>query len=627
MKKPYLLLLALLLPLLAVSQTPAITRLNPTNWWVGMKYANVQLLVYGPQAGTLTYSITYPGVKLTKTNTVENPNYAFLDLSIAPTAKPGIVRLVGKKGTQTVTQNWELKARDNSPKAQGVTQADFIYLAMPDRFANGDPTNDKFADMADPSSDRANPFLRHGGDLQGAAQHIGYLKDLGVTAVWFTPVIENDQSLTDEGGAKRSAYHGYGFTDHYNVDRRLGGNAAYKTYVQQAHAAGLKVVQDAVYNHVGNNHWFIKDLPMKTWLHQWPTYTNTSYRQQPITDPHAAQIDRRVTLDGWFVPFLPDLNQQNPYVANFLIQHALWSVEMFGVDAWRIDTYMYNDQPFMNRCNAALLAEYPRIHIFGESSVSNVVDQAYYVRNKIDFPFKSNQPGGLDFVLENAMLAGLKEVGGTSATGWDNGVQRVYQALAQDAVYQDPGKLVTFIDNHDHNRYLSEVGEDISKYKMGLTWLLTTRGIPSMYYGTEILMKNFKDPSDAEVRRDFPGGWPGDAQNKFTAAGRTAPENDAFSFVRTLATYRRTHPALHSGKLMQYLPQDGLYVYFRYDASGTVMVATNSTDKAAALPTARFSERMSGFSKARNVLSNEALSSLSTIQLPAKTAVVLELQR
>ncbi|MBD2715357.1 cyclomaltodextrinase N-terminal domain-containing protein [Microvirga sp. STR05] len=627
MKKPYLFLLALLLPLLAVSQTPAITRLNPTNWWVGMKYANVQLLVYGPQAGTLTYSVTYPGVKLTKTNTVENPNYAFLDLSIAPTAKPGIVRLVGKKGTQTVTQNWELKARDNSPKAQGVTQADFIYLAMPDRFANGDPTNDKFADMADPSSDRANPFLRHGGDLLGAAQHIGYLKDLGVTAVWFTPVIENDQSLTDEGGAKRSAYHGYGFTDHYNVDRRLGGNAAYKTYVQQAHAAGLKVVQDAVYNHVGNNHWFIKDLPMKTWLHQWPTYTNTSYRQQPITDPHAAQIDRRVTLDGWFVPFLPDLNQQNPYVANFLIQHALWSVEMFGVDAWRIDTYMYNDQPFMNRCNAALLAEYPRIHIFGESSVSNVVDQAYYVRNKIDFPFKSNQPGGLDFVLENAMLAGLKEVGGTSATGWDNGVQRVYQALAQDAVYQDPGKLVSFLDNHDHNRYLSEVGEDISKYKMGLTWLLTTRGIPSMYYGTEILMKNFKDPSDAEVRRDFPGGWPGDAQNKFMAAGRTAPENDAFSFVRTLATYRRTHPALHSGKLMQYLPQDGLYVYFRYDASGTVMVATNSTDKAAALPTARFSERMSGFSKARNVLTNEALSSLSTIQLPAKTALVLELQR
>ncbi|TGE24089.1 alpha-amylase [Hymenobacter aquaticus] len=624
MKKTlYTLLLAATLPLTAPAQS--ITRVNPTNWWVGMKTSNVQLLVYGPQAGTLTYSINYPGVKLLKASPVENPNYIFLDLAISAAAKPGTVSIVGKKGTQTVTQKWELLARDNSPKGQGVTQADFIYLAMPDRFANGDPSNDKFADMADPNMDRANPFFRHGGDLQGAARRIGYLQDLGVTAVWFTPVIENNQGLTNEGNTMRAAYHGYGFTDHYTVDKRLGGNAAYKAYVQQAHAAGLKVVQDAVYNHVGNNHWFIQDLPMKSWVHQWPAYTNTSYRQQPITDPHAAQIDRNVTLNGWFVPFLPDLDQQNPYVANFLIQHAIWSVETFGVDAWRIDTYMYNDQPFMNRCNAALLAEYPKIHIFGESAVSNVVDQAYYVRNKIDFPFKSNQPGGLDFVLENAMLAGLKEVGTPAATGWDNAAQRVYQALAQDAVYQDPTRLVTFIDNHDHNRFLSEVGEDFDRYKLGLTWLLTTRGIPSMYYGTEILMKNFKDPTDAEVRKDFPGGWPGDKDDKFTAAGRSARENEAFQFVKTLAAYRKAHPALHSGKLMQYLPENGLYVYFRYDASGTVMVASNTTDKPATLPTARFSERMSGFTKARNVLTGETLGSLTTLQLPAKTALVLEL--
>jgi glycosidase len=325
-----------------------------------------------------------------------------------------------------------------------------------------------------------------------------------------------------------------------------------------------------------------------------------------------------VTLDGWFVPFLPDLNQENPYVANFLIQHAIWSVENFGVDAWRIDTYMYNDQPFMNRCNAALLAEYPRIHIFGESSVNNVVDQAYYVRNNIDFKFKSNQPGALDFVLEGAMVDGLKH---------DGSPQRMYEALAQDAVFQDPTKFVTFLDNHDHDRFLSVVGEDYDKYKMGLTWLLTTRGIPSMYYGTEILMKNLKNPTDAEVRKDFPGGWPGDKQDKFTQAGRTAKENEAFQFVRTLATYRRDHPVLHSGKLMQYLPQDGLYVYFRYDDKGTVMVATNSTDKPIAMPTARFSERMSGFTKARNVLTNETLASVATVQVPAKTAMVLELMR
>ena len=623
MRKTRLLLLLLvgtLLPLFAGAQAVTIDRVNPTNWWVGMKNPAVQLIIHGPGAGSLAYTISYPGVKLLKAGTVENPNYAFLDLTIAPTTKPGTVQIVGKRPGQTVTQAWEIRARDGAPKGQGVTAADFIYLAVPDRFANGDPSNDKFADMRDPNLDRANPFFRHGGDLQGAAQRIPYLKDLGVTAVWFTPVLENDQPLTNEGGTMRASYHGYGFTDQYRVDRRLGGNAAYKSYVQQAHAAGLKVVQDAVYNHVGNTHWFLQDLPMKSWLHQWPTYTNTSYRYQPITDPHAAQIDRKITLDGWFVPFLPDLNQGNPYVANYLIENAIWSVENFGIDAWRIDTYMYNDQPFMNRCNAALLAEYPRIHIFGESSVNNVVDQSYYTRNTIGFPFKSNQPGGLDFVLESAMLDALKQ-----PVSYDGGVQRFYQILAQDAVYQDPTKLVTFLDNHDHDRYLSVIGDDLDKYKMGLTWLLTTRGIPSMYYGTEILMKNFKDPTDAEVRRDFPGGWPGDKEDKFTAAGRSARENEAFDFVKKLATYRRDHKVLHDGKLMQYLPENGLYVYFRYDASGTVMVASNTSDKPTALPTARFAERMAGFSKARNVLTGENMASLSSLALPAKTAVVLEL--
>jgi glycosidase len=418
----------------------------------------------------------------------------------------------------------------------------------------------------------------------------------------------------------RSAYHGYGFTDHYAVDRRLGGNDAYKDFVKKAHAAGFKVVQDAVYNHVGINHWFLKDQPMKDWLHQWPTYTNTSYKYQPVTDPHGAESDRKVTVNGWFVPFLPDLNQSNPYVANFLIQHALWTVENFGVDAWRVDTYMYNDMPFMNNCNQAMMDEYPKIHIFGESWVNNVVDQAYYTRNKIDFPFKSNQPGGLDFVVFSAINDGLK-------TKSNDGVNRFYEALAQDAVYVNPNKLVTFLDNHDTDRYLSMIGEDFDKYKIGLTWLLTTRGIPSMYYGTEILMKNFKDPSDAEVRRDFPGGFPGDKTNKFEAAGRTDRENEAFQHVRKLATYRRDTPALHSGKLMQFLPQDGTYVYFRYDDKKTIMVATNTTDKDVNLDTSRFVERMKGFTKARNILTDQTLSDLTLIKLPAKTATVLELNR
>jgi neopullulanase len=611
-----------LMALIASSQTTAIQRVNPTHWWAGMKIPTLQLLVYGPNAGTLAYTITYPGVKLVKTHKVENPNYAFLDLTLAPTVKPGTFEIVGRSGSTTLRQRYELKARTAEPKGQGLSTADFIYLLMPDRFSNADPTNDTFADMADPEANRDNPFLRHGGDLKGVENHLDYLKDLGVTALWMTPVTENNQPQTNEGGAMRAAYHGYGFTDHYTIDKRFGGNEAYKALSKKVHAMGMRLVQDAVYNHVGINHWILKDMPMKDWLHQWPTYTNTSYKYQPITDPHSSALDRKVTLDGWFVPFLPDLNQQNPFVANYLIQQAIWNTEEFAVDAWRIDTYMYNDQPFMNRCNAALQAEYPRMFTFGESWVNNVVDQAYYTRNKINFPFKSNQTGGLDFVLQAAMLQGLNE-----GAGWDSGANRVQQVLAQDAVYEDPMKLVTFFDNHDTDRFLSVVGEDIDKYKMGLTWLLTTRGIPHIYYGTEILMKNFKNPSDAEVRRDFPGGFAGDKADKFTAAGRTQAENDAFNFLKTLATYRKNTPALHSGKLMQFLPQNGTYVYFRYDDKNTVMVATNQTDKPVALDMARFAERTQGFTKAKNVLTGDAIGDLKTIQLPAKTALVLELGR
>ena len=622
MKKLFFLLIILSWCRPSTAQPTQIQRVDPTNWWVGMKNPNLQLLVYGPNAGSLTYSINYPGVRLVKSHTVENKNYAFLDLTIAPSAKAGTLQLVGKGGGQTVTRAYELKARDRQPKGQGLTSADFIYLLMPDRFSGGDPTNDKFADMADKEADRNSPFLRHGGDLKGVENHLDYLKELGVTALWMTPVVENNQPQTNEGGAMRSAYHGYGFTDHYTVDKRLGGNQAYKELNKKVHAMGMRVVQDAVYNHVGINHWFLKDMPMKDWLHQWPTYTNTSYKYQPITDPHSSAIDRKVTLDGWFVPFLPDLNQSNPFVANYLIQNAIWSVEEFAVDAWRIDTYMYNDQPFMNRCNAALQAEYPKMFTFGESWVNNTVDQAYYTRNKINFPFKSNQTGGLDFVLYSAINAALNE-----SEGWDNGANRVQQVLAQDAVYEDPMKLVTFLDNHDTDRFLSVIGDNIDRYKMGLTWLLTTRGIPHIYYGTEILMKNFKNPSDAEVRRDFPGGFEGDKDNKFTATGRNKAENDAFNFVKTLANYRKNTPALHSGKLMQYLPQNGTYVYFRYNDKGTVMVATNQTDKPIVLDMARFSERTAGFTSAKNVLTGDVTTDLKTIQLPAKTALVLELQR
>lgn len=618
----------------AWSQTVLADRIEPLNWWVGMKDPRLQLIIHGKNIAGAGVNINYPGVKVERVSKTENPNYLFVDLTISPDCRAGTLSVQlyqdievrkGKRKPATEriakTYPYELKARTDFVKAQGVDASDFIYLLMPDRFSNGDPTNDKYPNLADTQADRANPFLRHGGDLQGVINHLDYFKELGVTALWLTPVLENDQPLTNEGGTLRSAYHGYGFTDQYQVDKRFGGNAMYKKFVEAAHASGLKVVQDAVYNHVGINHWLVKDLPAKDWLHQWPTYTNTSYKDQPLPDPYASKIDREVTSNGWFVPFLPDLNQDNPYVANYLLQHAMWTVEYFGIDAWRVDTYIYNNLDFMNRLNTALLEEYPKLHIFGESWVNSVPNQAYFQRNTIKVPFKSNLPGGCDFQLQFAINDALNQ-----KQGWNDGVQRIYQVLGQDYLYEDPTRNVVFLDNHDMDRYYSVIGEDIRKYSMGLTWLLTTRGIPQLYYGTEILMKNFKNPSDAEVRRDFPGGFAGDKENKFLASGRTQAENAAFNFVKKLANYRKNTPALHSGMLMQYTPVDGVYVYFRYNDQKTVMVVMNTNEQEYSLKTSRFAERIGQATQARDVLTDQMQNITEAIPLNARTTYVLELQ-
>lgn len=601
--------------------SPIIQRVQPTNWWVGMKNPALQLLVYGHNAGKLTYTVNYPGVRIVSTTRVENPNYAFLNLQILLSAKPGTFNIVGKSGSTIITRPYQLLARDKTFRSKGVNASDFVYLIMPDRFANGDPSNDKFADMLDTAADASNPYLRHGGDIQGVINHLDYLQELGVTTLWLTPVIENDEALKAEGPDRMQAgYHGYHFTEHYQVDRRFGGDSAYKRLSDVLHSRGMKLVQDAVYNHVSTDHWMYKDQPTKDWFNNWPTYTGTTHKEQVLMDPYGSVSDKKVFLEGWFVPFLPDLNQRNPLLANYLIQHAIWSTETFHLDGWRIDTYKYNDQAFMNRCNAALLAEYPNIHLFGETVSNNPFGLSYFVRSKVDFPFKSNLPGSLDFPLNYAILDALNQ-----PFSWDGGVNRLYSTLSQDAVYADPMRMVTSLDNHDMDRYLSVIGNDMDKYKMGITWLLTTRGIPSWYYGTEIAMKNFKDPTDAEVRRNFPGGFAGDKENAFTQEGRSKTENEAFSYVKKLANYRKATPALHSGKLMQYLPKDGVYVYFRYNADKTVMVATNTTDKEHELNTDRFSERMTGFRTAKNVLTDKTINNLSQITLPAKTAVVLEL--
>ena len=617
-----------------LAQTPSIERINPTNWYVGMKNPKLQLLVYGKNIKDCDVKINYQGVTLEKINKVENPNYLFLDLNVAPETKAGQMNIELSKTIQfqkgrkktidqiiKITQPYQLNVRDKKP--QVIDSKDFIYLILPDRFSNGDSSNDKFSDMADPESDRKSPFLRHGGDLLGIQNHLDYFTELGVTTLWLNPIIENNQPQTNEGGAMRSAYHGYGFTDHYNVDKRLGGNDAYKKLVDAAHSKGLKIIQDAVYNHVGINHWILKDMPMKDWLNQWKTYTNTSYRDEPVVDVlHGNKSDFEIMQSGWFVPFLPDLNQKNPYVANYLIQHALWTVENFGIDGWRIDTYQYNDLPFMNRCNDALSNEYGNMYITGENSVNNIYSQAYHVKNNINLPFKANLPSANDFVLEGAILEGLNQ-----NFDWGKGFNKIYSVLSNDALYQNPDLNMTFLDNHDHDRFFSIVGEDMNKYKLGIGFLLTTRGVPQLYYGTENLTKNFKNPSDAEVRKDFEGGWVDDKVNKFLASGRTEKENEAFNFVKKLANYRKNSESLTTGKLTQYLPMDGIYVYFRHTKDKSVMIIMSQNKENRNLDTNRFMENIQGYISMKNVMTEELISDLKTLKIPANSFTILELQK
>jgi glycosidase len=612
-------LLTLLLVITSINsfaQIAKLERVEPMSWWVGMHNPKLQLLVHGNQIATNDVQLSYPGVRLVKVNKVENPNYLFIDLEIAADTKPGKFAInFLQKGKKNVTYNYELQSRDQSAgRVQGVTSKDLVYLLMPDRFSNGDPSNDVVKGLKETKLNRDSIYLRHGGDIQGLINHLDYLKELGVTTVWMTPEIENDMAY--------ASYHGYAATDNYKVDPRYGTNALYKSYVAQVHAKGLKVIKDIVHNHIGTGHYTFKDMPMKDWLNQWPVYTQTNYRDQPVMDIHASAADRKQMLDGWFVPSMPDLNQRNPYVQNYLTQNHIWWIEYAGIDGLRLDTYPYNDAAYMADWAQKLQAEFPNLSIFGETLVNSVASEAFFTGgNVVNRGLDTHLPGITDAVVKDAIYEALN-----GKIGWTDGVNRLYATLAQDFLYKDPTKNLVFLDNHDMSRFYSMVNEDFNKYKTGMEILLTMRGIPEIYYGTEILMKNYSNP-DGLVRSDFPGGWKGDKENKFVASGRTEKENAAYNFLSKLANYRKTSVALTTGKLMQFIPQDGIYVYFRYtdDNAKTVMVIVNPEDKAKDLKTARFAERMEKASSATNIITGEKLTNITNIAIPASTSLVLEL--
>jgi len=597
----------------ASAQIPALERVEPMFWWVGMHNPDLQLIVHGDHIADRKVELNYPGVKLVAVHKVENPNYLFVDLRIFSGASPGTfpIKFV-KAGEKALVYDYALKNRDRSAgRLQGVTDKDLIYLIMPDRFSNGDPTNDSFSNMREKGVHRDSMYSRHGGDIQGVMNHLDYLKDLGVTAIWLTPAIENDEP--------HASYHGYAVTDHYKIDARFGTNELYKKFVEKCHAMGLKVVMDLVHNHAGTEGYTIQDMPMKSWVHQWPKYTKSNFRYEAVTDIHGSAADRKAMLDGWFDHRMADMNQNNPYVQNFLTQNHIWWAEYSGVDGFRLDTYPYNDPEYMAKWAVDVKAEFPHLSIFGEVLTSIPVFEAYFAQgNIIHQGLDTHLPGVTDAAVKDAIYEALN-----GKEGWTDGVNRLYNVLSQDFLYQDVTRNTIFVDNHDMSRILSVVGEDIDKYKSAMAMLMTLRGVPQMYYGDEILMAGYSNP-DGLVRSDFPGGWADDKVNKFTAAGRTDKENDAFNYVRKLANYRKNTTALQTGKMMEYVPEKGLFVYFRYDDKKTVMVIYNGRDKEETTTTDRYIERIQGAKQAKNVITDETVD-LSSLTIGPKATLVLEL--
>lgn len=589
-------------------------RVEPPFWWVGMHHPSVEVLIYDQGIRDFEPEVKYPGVVVRKVTRLQNPNYLFVELEIGPGTQPGKFDFLCKKGASVKKYPYEIKARNQaSDRVQGLHSADFIYLLMPDRFANGDPSNDSVEGMTLEGVNRDKMYFRHGGDLRGVINKLDYLKSLGITAIWLNPVLENNQPY--------ESYHGYAITDHYHIDRRFGSNETYLELVEKAHQKGIKIIMDIVPNHVGDQHYQFRDLPDATWIHQFPEYTRTNYRAPVLMDPYAAEKDRATMSDGWFDHHMPDLNQQHPQVANYLTQSYLWWIEYSGHDAYRIDTYAYPDQGYMAGLGKRLEEEYPGFFFFGETWVHGPAVQAQFTEdNHLREGYNSHLPGVTDFQLYYAISEAL-----TRKQGWTEGAARIYYTLAQDFLYEDPFRNVTFLDNHDLSRFFSVIGEDVRKFKSALAFLLTTRGIPMIYYGTEIGMKNFTDP-DGKVREDFPGGWEGDAVNKFLSSGRTDQEQEIWEYIQKLAQYRLQTPALQDGRLTQFVPVDGIYVYFRHDTQKTIMVVMNTHEKEAVVDTARFQERMAGFTSAKEVVTGGIITDLGQILVPGYTAWVLEMR-
>ena len=593
-----------------------IVRMEPPFWWTGMKNTELQMMVYGKEIARSELQFEYPGVRLKELVRTDNPNYLFVYLEIGKEAKPGVVNLNFAEGKKKLTKTFELKSRATTTGAQGFDSSDVLYLIMPDRFANGDTSNDVWDDEV---VDRNENSARHGGDLAGINAKLDYLDDLGVTAIWLNPVLENKMN----GPEKYKSYHGYAITDFYQVDKRLGTNEDYCQLIENVHRRGMKIVMDMIFNHCGNRHWWMDDLPCKDWLNHQNSFVPTTHNLFTVMDIHAPPSEVSAMTDGWFVRAMPDLNQRNRLLSDYLIQNSIWWIEYARIDGIRHDTHPYVDFDFLARWCKRTEEEYPNFNMVGESWYVSGAPLAWWQRNSKINQQQTYLKTIMDFNLTMAYHQAF-DIHSPENNPW----KKIYETIAHDFIYEDLENILIFLDNHDLSRFLKAEETGLDRYKQAVAFLLTTRGIPQLYYGTEILMTGEKKDGDGNLRKDFPGGWSGDPVNAFTAAGRTDLQNEAFDYLRKLLQWRKTNLAVAGGQLIHYVPdwRTQCYVYARIKDNNRILVILNGSDKEQNLSPEKYWEVLGDAVSGKEIISRKIIDLQKEIYVPAKGVYVLELE-
>ncbi|WP_445456774.1 glycoside hydrolase family 13 protein [Flavobacterium sp. HNIBRBA15423] len=591
-----------------------IDKMEPPFWYEGMNKSEIQVLFYGKNIADNLVSVSN-NVVITNVTKTENSNYLFVTIDTKNTIAQTL-KFTFKNGEKTFSKDFEIKKRkENSANRKSFDASDVIYLLMPDRFANGNESNDSSEKLQE-KANRNLPGGRHGGDIEGIIKNLDYIQELGATAIWSTPMCEDND--------KGYSYHTYGQSDVYQIDARYGTNEDYKQLASEMHKRDLKLIKDYVTNHWGAEHWMFKDMPTYDWFHQFPGYAQSNYRMTTQYDINGSKRDAKYCMDGWFVPSMPDLNQSNPLVLNYLIQNAIWWIEYADLDGYRVDTYSYNDKDGIAKWTKAITDEYPYFNIVGEVWMHDQAQISYWQKDspiaKIQ-SYNSYLPSVMDFTLHDAFGNVFNE----DNASWNDGMIKFYDNLANDFLYDNTNNLLIFLENHDTSRFNEIYKNDFKKYQLGMTILATMRGIPQIYYGTEIGMAGDKGKGDADIRQDFPGGWKNDTNNAFTSSGRTAIQKQYFDFSKKLLNWRKDKEVIHTGKLTHYIPENNVYVYFRHNDKESVMIILNNSNEKQTLNLDRFQENIHNYTSSKDVLTNKTFDLNKEIAIESKSVLILEL--